>query len=398
MPRVYVLAGLALAMAAPSVHAQFGFDPYAAQAQYAAGLQAARAQNYAANLQAASGFNPYAGFGSNPYSPISGSTGYGSNPYSPVNEAMALGAYGGYGGLGRGGLFGETGGALFGASQMMKSYGEVLLNQEQARLLREQYYQAKLKTKKERFDLEMYIRDNTPTFSEEQAKVAKQRLARIQTNSSPGEIASGEALNTLLNDLRRYPNRRVSYDNMPISVEQLLRLNVTKGNAGMGILRDEGKFNWPSALLDLVPAEQRKDIELQSQLLVGSANKGRFDPNLLKDLRRNVETARAALLARVNDIPTPQYLEAKRFLNDFEDAQLAIERGEAGTFGDYRQFVRSGKDGRTVQELVDYMVSRGLRFAPATFEDEGAYRAVHSALAAFDLAYNVQLANPETKE
>ena len=40
--------------------------------------------------------------------------------------------------------------------------------------------------------------------------------------------------------------------------------------------------------------------------------------------------------------------------------------------------------GKTVAELIQNMTAAGLRFAPATPGDEGAYRALHFALVAYD--------------
>ena len=42
------------------------------------------------------------------------------------------------------------------------------------------------------------------------------------------------------------------------------------------------------------------------------------------------------------------------------------------------------RDGKTVAELIKNMTADGLRFAPATQGDDGAYRALHNALNAYD--------------
>jgi hypothetical protein len=39
-----------------------------------------------------------------------------------------------------------------------------------------------------------------------------------------------------------------------------------------------------------------------------------------------------------------------------------------------------------VAELVDFMTRKGLRFAPATGNDQDAYLALHRAFAAYDVA------------
>jgi hypothetical protein len=42
--------------------------------------------------------------------------------------------------------------------------------------------------------------------------------------------------------------------------------------------------------------------------------------------------------------------------------------------------------GKTVHDLVDHMLKKGLTFAPAVSGDEGTYQALYSALAAYDRA------------
>ena len=56
------------------------------------------------------------------------------------------------------------------------------------------------------------------------------------------------------------------------------------------------------------------------------------------------------------------------------------------------QSVRGVYLGKTIQDVVDYMVQEGLEFASAVPGDEGAYRALHSALASYNMQVNSQLA------
>ena len=48
-----------------------------------------------------------------------------------------------------------------------------------------------------------------------------------------------------------------------------------------------------------------------------------------------------------------------------------------------------------MNQLVTAMVKNGWRFAPALQTDEAAYRAMHSALVAFDVALNQQVAQAD---
>lgn len=332
--------------------------------------------------------NPYAPVG-NPYAPAAVDPYGTSNPYTAMSNPYSPAYASPYA------YTDPWGGVLRGEADIMRAYGTVITSQEQARLMREQALQARLDTQKKRFDLEMYIKANTPTFTEEQAKVAKTTLKRIQTNSTPYEIVNGAALNLLLDDVRRFPGRKVSMEPISISEDVLKQLNIIKSVGNLGILRDNGKFTWPLALQELLSSEQQKAVEAQAQALYKNSLKGKLDANVLRDLRMELEKIRDTLTRKILDIPTSQYLDAKRFLNDFDDARLALERGEGITQAEFHKWASGG---HTVQELADYMVSRGLKFAPATAQDEASYRALHSAMVALDLAYNTQSGSVSEKE
>jgi hypothetical protein len=322
------------------------------------------------------GYNPYVptgpGAGMNPYTPYSPGTPGMTNPYSPTPYPYPdYTAYDPYG--------------LRGQADTMRAFGQLINQEEQARILREQALQARVDTAKKKFDYQMYVKANTPTFTQEQAKVARDTLRRIQTNSNPAEISSGKALNVLLDDIRTHPNKKVSMDPIPLSEDVLKSINVIKNAGNLGLLRDDAKFNWPVAFLDVLSPDEQRKIELTTQTLLHRAFKEQLDANLVKELTNLLNNTRDKLAKKVNDIPTTQYLEAKRFLNDFDDARIALERGEAPVYQEYKKFIAKG---RTVQELVDYLITNGLKLAPATTRDEGAYRALYSAMVAFDVAMN----------
>jgi hypothetical protein len=337
--------------------------------------------SYAAPVVAPyAGVNPYMpsapGYGAseNPYSPVDGALG---NPYNPYNPYSPYGA-----GTG-------AGSALTGAANVIRAQGKLVNDWEDARLKREIALQAKLDTKKKAFDLDMYIKANTPTYTQEQEKNARVTLQRIRTNSLPGEVTSGKALNLMLDDLSKFPGKKISLEPLPVVENVLTHLNVTKTNFGMGLLRNEGKVVWPSALQD---AKQRQDMDKQLQKLVKEANGGRIDNNVIKDVRTEIDRMGEELIKKVNEIPTAPYLDAKRFLKDLYESTRAIEQGEASTQTKFQRFVEGG---RSVQEVADYMIKEGLKFGPAAAADEAAYRAVHSSLASYDIAMNSQL---DTKE
>ena len=388
--------------------AQFGNpyanNPFANNPQFQYNLQLGRAAlaNSMVNPSTAyavpyptPAYNPFSAYGTNPYLPATpGTAAAGSNPYTP-----SAGAYDPYSTnpyvspylynnpAAGPGLF------LMGGADVMRAYGTVITKQEEARIMREQWKREKLKTEKDAFDLRMYIRNNTPTWTEEQTKAAKFTLTRLQKFSTPSEIVEGRSLNYLLNDVDK--NRgKATVTEIPLGTEVLRHLNVRPAggdNFSLGILRDSGKLTVPSALVELMPAEERQKLEERASSLAKAAAAGKQpDRNVLKDLRLQVDDTLEKLKAKSNKFGTPEYMEGKRFLKDMEDALRAIDRGNANVQIAYQQLVAKGEI-ETVNQLLKVMIDRGWEFAPATQADEAAYRALHSALVQYDVALNQQV-------
>ncbi len=334
-------------------------------------------QNYYAGMQSAAGraANPWTyGNGINPYAP--GVPGAGLNPYTTTPYDPFYNPY--LGNMGGGSV-------LYGQAEVLRGYGTAIISQEQSRILREQAMQAKIDTARKRFDFDLYVKANTPTFADDQKRIAKNTLKRIQNNSNPVEIASGKALNILLDDVRNFPMKKANMDPIPMSDFVLKQLNVTTGNFGVGLLRNEGKFTWPVALVDILPPNQLKAIEKQAQIVCANAAIGKIDGQVLADLNLRMDEVKRTLAKKIDDVAPGKYLEADRFLSDFRDARQGVEEGQMVVQDKFTRFIQGGK---TIQEVSDYMVANGLKFAAATASDEGGYRALHSALVAFDIALN----------
>jgi len=283
-----------------------GGNPFTAQRQYLYNLQVGRAAmansmvnnpGYASpfagtpayNPYMAYGGNPYAGFGANPYTPgtpgvsLDPTAGGGSNPYAPLSGAgdpyvanpySPLSPYGSpYSNPALGPGF-----TLMGAADVMRAYGTVITKQEQARIMRQEVHQARLVTAKNKFDLDMYIKEHTPTFNQEQEKITKSILKRIQERSNPAEVVEGRSHNFLLDDVDKNYTKGTGLQDIPLEESVLKHLNVKPagiGNSSLGLLRDGGKLNWPSALVELLTPEARNDIEAKAQTLANNASKAR---------------------------------------------------------------------------------------------------------------------------
>jgi len=437
-----VLAGQQLAQAQFSFgQTRYGMNtnnPFIAQQQFLSNLQAGRlaiatgqqvpaALPYLAQAYGGGGYNPYVppafaggagynpymtgygnpymtgyganaysplggGLGSNPYSPAGGYDASGSNPYSPIGAGSPYG--GGYGLPSSVG----PGYTLSGGADLLRATGQVWKDEEQARIMRQQYYQAKLDTKKKQFDLDMYIKANTPTFTETELKTQRLILSRILKNSSPAEISEGRSLNMILNDIAtKFHDNKAPMSEIPLDESVLQRLNIASGAGGasFGLLRNGDKLIWPSALTEIVPAEVRANVAKQAQALAKNAIDGKEpDGNAIRDLRGQIEKMQDKLLSKANDFGTPDYMAGQRFLNDLLAATRAISSGAAAAQVDYQRLVSKGEI-HNLNDLVKVMVTRGWRFAPALPSDEGAYRALHSALASYDVALNQLVAANE---
>jgi septation ring formation regulator EzrA len=185
---------------------------------------------------------------------------------------------------------------------------------------------------------------------------------------------------------------------IPLDDYVLSHLNVTSRGRSLGLLRDGGKLNYPSALQGLMTETQRRDLDARAQAIVQAAVKGKRDANALKDVRTEIEQFREQLRRKVNETSSGPYLEAMRFLNDFDDATAAIESGDAASQFDFQKMITDSKV-QNLNELVNLMVDRGWQFAPALQVDESAYRALHSGLVAYDIALNSSVATAaEPKE
>ena len=425
--RIGVAAVLGVVLLAPAAQAQFrpgyGMAFPAAQNFYPplvpSQLQQGMLRNWAFNTAVIGntyGSIPPWVFGYNPYPGMFGGGGGYINPYSPMFGGGYMNPYGygggysaGYGGLGGiGGYAGGYGagaypfinpyafsnpatGYLYGSASVMNAYGQLIQQEAQARLTQEMVLQARLDTKKKKFDTLAYIRDHTPTFTQIQAKIAKSTMERLQTAATQPEIWSGKSLNFLLNALKKYANQKLPVASGSVDEDVIKHLNVAKKYGNLGLLRNNGQFTWPAALQTLVPNDEQANILDRTQRLFRQANASQANPNAIRDLRVEIEQIRDKLTKEVNQIRYREYSEAKRFLNEFDDALTALEDGDVVAYQEFQSKFSNGA--ASVQDLVSYMEKKGLHFAPATTGDQAAYQALHDALASWSVAIDSNVAS-----
>jgi hypothetical protein len=239
----------------------------------------------------------------------------------------------------------------------------------------------------------MYERAHTPSFNDQQEKLAAHQLRRSQLTAPITEIWSGKSLNDLLGDAMKLHGKEVFGPRIELEPETLKQINVlggAKAAGNVGILRNEGRLTWPVGLTALkpvkgieeTPEELREFLTRKARTAVEQAGNGRVAAGVIKDLRSAVAKLHRLLAKNVNELPTNDYIEAKRFLNNFDDALTVLARPDVGNYFNQTYIAK----GKTVKELIDYMRSKGLTFAPAVSGDEAAYQALYQALAAYDVA------------
>jgi hypothetical protein len=272
-----------------------------------------------------------------------------------------------------------------------------MVDEQRSRLMRQQVKQEQLETWKKGFDYWLYYRDHMPTAEDDRQR-AVQLLVRRSLNDPPvGEIYSGQSLNTILDDLKKKLTRESDFRGPPIPVEEevLGHLNVTptqdSGNPGM--LKNEGKFQWPTALRGTQFKEDRETLTNLSPAAYEQAIRNRVDAGTLEAMSSAIKRLQDQLTDNIKELTQRDYAEARRFLRDFDDALTLLRKPNSGDY-----FSNKAVKGKTIGELVQHMLNRGLRFAPALPGDEPAYTAVHRGLVVYASTLNNQLATERVEK
>ena len=290
---------------------------------------------------------------------------YYPNPYAPAyGNAYPRSAGPGIG----------TGATLQGQADVSRAYGNVVVQQENARVIREQANQAKIDTKRKAFDEMMYEKANTPTYVEEMTKDKARILERLMNFPARGEVANGTTLNAMLPFLQSLGTYGTQGPPVQLPQSAVRDLNVSSGgSSSIGILRDGGRVDWPIALI----TPQQKKLDKLLPAAYDACGAGTLTPKMMKDIRTELSSMREDMRKRLKneEIETSSYLIAIEFYNSLESSVNALERPDA------RKQISGvyAARGRNVQELVDYMTEKGLKFAPAAPGDENSYQVIHDA-------------------
>jgi len=274
-------------------------------------------------------------------------------------------------------------------ADIIRAQGQFMIDNQRAQLLQQEVRVKKMETRRKQLEEWMWQRDNLPTMNDERARADRETLRRSRENPPITEIWSAKSLNDLLaNSKKIFLSEGATVVSATLSPEILAKLNLTsgKGNGNLGLVKS-GKLTWPLLLRRSAFASERERIDRLVLTLVADAAKGNLEPEALDDANERLRKLETQLVnfarTQANKYVSPaQYLDARRYLSQLEDAFKALEEPNAGDYLNGK-YVAQGK---TVGDLVKYMKDNGLQFAPATPGSYEAYAAVYAAMRDYDIS------------
>jgi hypothetical protein len=344
----------------------------------------------------------YGGYGS------LAATGYGGGlgPYASLsNSSYGYPGYGDpYGGMGYG-IYGMMNAAfanpfygyLKGVADVTTANAQYWKTIQEGRLLREQSYRSGLETRRKiieeaNWEREDWLRRTDPEMNRQREQEVA--LDRARHDPPLTEILSARALNDLFRHLSKMQGRGERGPNVPLDPDMLRNVNITgqDSRANVGLLKDEGKLQWPTSLTGLEFKDSREQMD---KMIADAVNVVKFnnpvDPGKIKDMQAELARLNATLVNDISDMTPSEYIEARRYLNMVADAVLALKDPKVSNYFNQNWAAK----GKNVAELIKYMSEHGLRFAPAVPGDADAYRALYHALQAFD--YGMAVASTANK-
>jgi len=284
-------------------------------------------------------------------------------------------------------IYSPAGAYLSGASDVINSQGNFLVQKRQSQVIHEQAKQAQIDTQRKAFEQWQWEQSQMPKLQDVRQQQFEDALARARGFPPQADIWSGWALNTLLQAIQRnQANTGLRGPTVPIDPASLKLVNFTTGTTSttagsIGMIRN-GKLEWPDALLsNQAFAGNREKVDK----LVGTAFQelsasGRVGADTIASLRKNATALRSDLRDQAAEMGSNDYVRGLRFVNQLNDAIDQMARPNAANYVDGTWQAT----GSTVGELVQQMTSKGLRFAPATTGNENVYSALYDSFIAYD--------------
>jgi hypothetical protein len=260
-----------------------------------------------------------------------------------------------------------------GGAAVMNAYANYQLQSQQADLIREKVAAEKIANEKRLADMTRYEQSQAPTQAELQARWREQELRDALDQPTSLDISSGRALNTLLPYLASLRTEGKGGTNVKLDPEVVAGLNVAtpQGRTLGPILLATRADQWPQVLR----GPRQNSLVALLQKAVKQVAAKQLDTGLVDLLRKETATFREDLGTRFQDdkMSVTEFYWAKQFLEGLQQSYDTLLAPEA------LALLGVTAAAETVDDLVQYMTARGLRFAAALPGHEAAYIALHSA-------------------
>lgn len=311
---------------------------------------------------------------------------FNSNPY----------LYGGYGAPGFfGGYYpGQVGGALQGVAAVTTANANYQGTIQDARLQQSYANQSHLDYRKKAIDEWKYEQSMKQTPEDIAAQENAQFLRRARENPTQTEIWDGSTLNTLYNSIKKMQLGGLRGPMVPLDPAVVQHVNLTDGTTGgnVGVLRDGGQLQWPMALRTKDFEANRNKIDKLAKESVQQAQLGRIKDDTLFAFIEAVNDLRARVDASVNSMAPTPFIQASRYVNELKDTLKVLQNPDAVR----KQFGGQwAARGNTVNELVDQMTAKGLKFGPVASGSESYYTSLYNSMLSYDMGlYQVAYRSP----
>ncbi len=277
----------------------------------------------------------------------------------------------------------QTGATLMGLASLTSASGEYWNQIEQARLTREQSYQASMDTRRKQIEFELWYETVRPTATKMLAKEKETDIDWARNHAQNSEIWSGRTLNILLKSILA-SSSPARGPNIALDQATLKGLNLTDGTrrGSLALAKDDGRIDWPEALQDAVYDESRDRFSKNFNKAIGTAQQGEQPPiALIRDLRADLKTMNEKLDDQVRDLSPSRWIEGRRQLNKLKDTINGLSNARmCKSCNDSWK-----KEVRTVAELIAYCMKNGLEFGPASAPgDSACYSAAYYALRSYE--------------
>lgn len=345
-----------------------------------------------ASAQFYGGGSNLAGSGSQAYARGLAGSGQQSGPINFSYNPYYGGGYGGYGG--------GTGFQGGGATPWSSQYGAWIqpaagywaaddIARQQAYYQGKMQYQdtelRRLQLKRAAFDEMRYEKMNTPPPELVREESRLERLHRARNTPPREEITTGDALNELLNNIQRIQIRDgVSGAMIPLSPETVAHINVTTTGDSSGsneFFKPNSFPDWPYAFAGTEFDDYKKRLQSDLTEMANAQFKGKVDSAKAADAKLVVNAVKARLFENRTKVTFNDYLAATEFLSKVSNTIDTLNKPGAKNFLDGTYSAK----GKSVSELVEYMISKGLKFSQATAGFEPDYLSLYQQLVTYEL-------------